>query len=581
MSDYNRKLDECIENLFGKHGLTTKSVLNSVGKILRETCEGKKFAIWGSGDHTVQLHKIFSLEMSSAEFILDNDKNMCGKRFLGFDVKYPEKSDIEKLDVIFISSYSCADVIEEQIRAMNVNVETVHIYKKLREIGIKLKAAFYSDTSVYIDLYNLYEKFEKSNNSDVLEEMILLYLQIRDFNNAKYYIKIYIKNDLKKCESMKKLLVAINNIEKEVEEEIRRIKSNNIFIFYWDAIRAKDVFENENENKMIYVNELLKESTYFTNLYSPSITTYESVPSILTGKKPFDNSIKEKITVEDNECEFIKEAERLGYKIKIYSNHWNIIDGKQIEYFDGNYATLTIWNAICDLLKNTTNNNIYILYFWQETHPPHLCGKHMNKPVPHLAPFSGNLSENQEQSLYTKQYNECLKYADEVMKYYFDILGKDMLKIIFSDHGQVVEQAMDDLNTIGTLAGWHQDRVHVPLIINGSYIKEKSFNGLNSLVNFNQIMKCILKQQQIDIKSAEFIEYDFSKMENDIIIKKYLEAGLEDYLYGFRAFVNGKYKCIKTGNNKLKFYDIKDNEIINEEKILNLKELFKEKIDEN
>lgn len=578
MSDYNRMLNEYIENLFGKQELTTQSVLNIVGKILRETCEGKKFAIWGSGDHTIQLHKNFSLEMSGAEFILDNNKNMDGKKFLGFDVKYPEKLDIEKLDVIFISSYSCADAIEEQIRDMNVDVEIVHIYKKLNEIGIKLKSAFYSDTSIYLELYNLYEKFQKSNDSNTLEEIILLYLQIRDFNNVRYYINIYIRNSFEKCAIMKRLLDAINNIEELILKEIKNIKLNNIFIFYWDALRAKDVYGQE--TKMKYVNEILNDSTYFTNLYSPSITTYESVPSILTGKNPFDISIKDRITVDENECDFINEAEKLGYKIKIYSNHWNIIDGKQIEYFDGNYATLTIWNSICNLLNNKDKSNIYILYFWQETHPPHLCGKHSCKPIAHLAPFSGNLDEKQEQCLYTEQYNECLRYADEVMKYYFNILGNNMVKIIFSDHGQVVEQAMNRLDTIGTLAGWNDDRVHVPLIINGSYIQEKEIHGLNSLINFNEVMKCILKEKQIEIKTEEFVEFDFSKMENNIIIKKYLEAGLEDYLYGFKAFIKGKYKCIKTGNNKLKFYDIKDEEIVDKEKILYLKKLFSEKIEE-
>lgn len=573
MRDYDEYLNKCVEETFDEEAMSGKSVLHEVGKILRETCENKKFAIWGSGDHTIQLHKYFSLEMKDAQFIIDNDKSKDGKTLLEFNIRYPEVDELKKLDVIFISSFSCAETIEKQIEEMNIDVEVVNIYKKLSERGIKLKAAFYSDTSVYMELYNLKKLFKDNKQEEVLQKIILNYLGIRDINNAKKYIKIYLENNYSKHDKVKKLLEELEIIEAEIKNKVEEKAENNIFIFYWDALRYKDVFSNNNNMK--YVNTLLDRSTYFTNLYSPSITTYESVPTILTGLDPEDSEIRDGITVRDDQCAFVKKAQEQGYKIKIYSNHWNIIDGEKIEYFDGSYATLTIWNAICNMINSQESKNIYILYFWQETHPPHLCGNHEKLPVAHLAPFSGNESELQSQEEYNNQYSECLSYADEVTEYYYNILGDNTLKILFSDHGQIIEQATYELKDIKTLAGWHDDRVHVPLIITGGHINKKRIDGLNTLMNFNKIMNLILDKQQIGVDSENKVYFKFSKMQNSIIIENYLEAGLEDYLYGFTVYITDLYKCVVTGNNKIRYFNKNtDKEIFDTEEIKKIRPLF-------
>ena len=573
MKDYNKYLDKCIEKAFGEKLLSGKNILHEVGKILRETCENKKFAIWGSGDHTTQLYKYFSIEMKDAKFIIDNNKSKDGKTLLKFNIKYPRIDELKKLDTIFISSFSSAKTIENQIKDMNIDVEVVNIYKRLGDKGINLKAPFYYDTSVYMELYNLNKLFKENKQEDTLKKIILNYLGIRDINNAKKYIKVYLENNYSRNNEIRKLLNEIENIEAEIKSKIDNVAKNNIFIFYWDALRYKDVFSKQ--TKMKYVNSILDKSTYFTNLYSPSITTYESVPTILTGLDPDSSQIRDNTTVKDDQCAFIKKAQEQGYKIKIYSGYWNIIDGEKIEYFDGNYATLTIWNAICNMISSQENKNIYILYFWQETHPPHLCGNHEKLPIAHLTPFSGDELYPQSQDEYNNQYSECLSYVDKVTEYYYNILGDKTLKILFSDHGQIIEKATYELKDIKTLAGWHDDRVHVPLVITGGHINRKKIDGLNTLMNFNKIMNLILEKQQIVIDSENKVYFKFSKMQNNIIIKNYLKAGLEDYLYGFTVYITDKYKCVVTGNDKIRYFNkVNDEEIFDKEIIGKIKSLF-------
>lgn len=577
MNKYDKYLNEIIEEIFDEKQYLEKNIFNEVGKILKETCIGKKFAIWGSGDHTTQLYKYFSSEIKDAEFILDNDKSKEGKKFLKFDIRYPDVEKIKLIDVILISSFSCVEQIEEQIKKMDVEVEVINIYDKLEKKGVKLQAAFYSDASIYTDIYKLKKAFNEKKQENILKDIILNYLKIRDINNAKKYINIYINNNYDKYNKMIELLRRLEYIENDIIDRINEKAKDNIFIFYWDALRYKDVHSKNTQMK--YINSILNQSTYFTNTYSPSIFTYDSVQTILTGLDKNNAEIKDKKIVSDEHCEFIKEAQSKGYKIKIYTNYWDIIEGEKIEHFNSDYATLTIWNAVCNMAASSDSKNIYILYFWQETHPPHFCGNHEKIPFEHSTPFSGSKCTMQSQEDYNNQYNECLRYIDEVMEYYYSILGENTLKILFSDHGQIIEQATYELKDIGTLAGWHDDRVHIPLVITGGHISKKRIDGLFSMSKFNEIMKLILDKKQISLDIEDKIYFRFSKMYNAIMVNNYKKAKMEDYVHGFIVYMNDKYKCVITGNNKIRyFYKSNDNEIFDKKEIENIKSLFEEEI---
>lgn len=111
------------------------------------------------------------------------------------------------------------------------------------------------------------------------------------------------------------------------------------------------------------------------------------------------------------------------------------------------------------------------MYFLQETHPPHFCGYHSTKPIGHNTPFTCNDYVNQSQDEFNIQYIDCLNYVDQQLKYYFNIMNDNTTKIIFSDYGQIVEDAISKLDTIGTLAAWHDERFNIPLILHGSKVK--------------------------------------------------------------------------------------------------------------
>ena len=581
MTVYDIKLDNIIHKYFGKNkNLNIENPINLVGKIINYNCIDNTFAIWGGGEHTENLHKYFSAELKNAKFIIDNNKDLSGKEILGYKVISPEELKNYQIDVILISSYSGALSIKKQIKSLNIKCKVIDFYEELKKIGVNLEGAFYGNPSIYMDLYDLRKKYEESNKleekENYINKIIYYYLSIRDFDNSKKFINEYISKGFNKANDFKILLEEIDSLIQDLKDKISKRNGNDILFMFFDSLRACDVYNNK-EN-MIYLNEVLKESLYFTKAYSPSIFTYESMPSVLIESMPFKNSLYKRKTVTQEECPFIKNALNNKFKVKIYAlNHWKIIEGEDIEYGEeSNYASLTFWNGLCDLAESTEKDTLYILYFFQETHPPHICGYHSIKPISHITPFTCNDNVEQSKFEYITQYKDSLKYIDDQMKFYFNIMSSKSTKIIFSDHGQIIEQAVQPLSTIKTLAGWHTSRYHIPLIISGGNIIPKRNDKLYSTTNINEIINGII-DGNFNITNKEIVEVNFSKINNGVIVDKYKDVGYEDYLYGFKVFLSEDYKLVITGNGKIKVYLNSDefNEVIDNKEREDIVEYFK------
>lgn len=532
-------------------------IITTIGKCIEENNK-KNFAIWGAGEHTENLYKYFSVELKDCMFIIDNNENLNKKKFLGFNVVHSKQICNCDIDTIFISSHNGRIDIKNNINKLLPCCKAIDFYEILQEhYDINLGQPFYLQEDTYKKIFNLINNYDKSTvisvKEKILKEIIYMYISIADFINAQKFIKKYIYNNYYEKNNMKNLLEDLCGLLHVLNKKLKEKLGNNILLFFLDSLRAKDVYDIKSPMK--YLNNILKQSQYFTNAFSPSIFTYESVPSIFSGKLPFFNESYKRKVVQESEVRFIQEAIKKDYTIKIYSpDYWKIINGPNIRY--GNYSPImskNIWNALCDLISDDNKNVIFLLYFLQETHPPHICGYHTVEPVGHNTPFTCNDIVNQSQEKFNIQYNDCLKYVDNQLEFYFDIMGEDITKILFSDHGQIIENAMDKLENIKTLAGWHDDRFNIPLILNGSKIKPLKYDNIFSMINFNDLIISLINNSKYDI-NKNYIEVNFSKICNDTIKQKYTKVGYDDYLYGFRVLRDDKYKLVITGNGKYKVY---------------------------
>jgi len=559
VNNFDERLDNILKKYFlVKNTFEDLDVIGLIGKIINTNIKDN-FAIWGAGVHTEVLFKYFSFEFRKCMFIIDNDRELLNKKVLGFKVISPKEIvNYNNIDTIFISSYGGREDIKQEITQLLPKCKAIDFYEILEyQNNVKLNGPFYLMENMYTYLFQLNEMYDNEQKikgkQHILEKMIYSYLSIRDLYNAKRFINLYIKNNYGEKEKFMKLSRELENLLCDISLRIMKRKGEDIVLFFLDSLRAKDIYRENSPMK--FLNHLLNKSIYFVNAFSPSIVTYESVPAIFSGKLPFYNELYKRKEVEQEEVAFIQKAIQKGYSIEIYSpDYWPIIVGNKIRHSEYEpIISKNIWNALCNLADSKKEKTMYLLYSLQETHPPHMCGYHTAKPASHSTPFTCNDAIIQEQQQFNIQYEDCLKYVDKQLESYFNIMGDDITKIIFSDHGQIIENAVSNLKDIGTLAGWHDDRYHIPLIVSGNKVKYSKCNDIFSMINFNNLIISLMDNKKY-INNQKYIEVNFSPICNDIIKQKYVKDGYDDYLYGFRVIRDAKYKLIITGKGKYKVY---------------------------
>lgn len=570
MNRYEEKLQLLLQEEFNTVKSTTNPI-NLIGKIIAQRCTNKKFAIWGAGEHTLQLHKYFSVEIKDVLAIVDNDKLLQGSKVFGVKIISPKELINREIETILISSYSGAKAIEKNIKELNKvfnkKYEIINLYEILESQGVTLNGMFYANPSIYTEIYNTIEKYKwvekREEKENTLEKIIYLYLEIRDFKNALNYLDLYIKNNFTKKNQLDKLQKNIIKLIESIKKQLQTRQNKDISLLFFDSLRAKDLFETNSPLK--HISNMLETSICFTLAYSTSIFTYEAITSMFTCGLPFEEKLYMNRNLKKDQVKFITNAISKGYKINIYTMpQWDIIQGEGIEQHESNYISKMLWELACEMCEEK-RNTLNILYIWQETHPPHMGGKHSIMPKAHVTPFTCNEVIEQTQQEYTKQYEEALVYVDEQTGFYLDLLPQTGYKVIFSDHGQIIEQALVDMKEIGTLAGWHTQRYHVPFIITGGNIKKRLITKLYSMQDFGNVINNLVGGKVAFTDSA-YAEVQFPAIHNAVIIDKYKQNGLEDFLYGFRVLIDETYKLVQTGNNKIFIYNLLDEEKeINEE----------------
>jgi hypothetical protein len=558
--DYNLRFEKLFYKYFEENKLTTDFayIINIVGEMINQYCLGKRFCIWGAGEHTDRLYNYFSNEIKDALYIVDNNKKLQGSKVLGFQVIASDNISSYPIDVILISSYAGAYKIEEQILSMGIEVEIVNIYRLLNDKGLDLQGAFYDNPGLYIQVYNKIKEYEtekvRYTRDEILQEIIQLYLSIRDILNAKKYIQEYIENQYSRMLLFKDLYEEIDVIINDLTEVLKVRNNDDIMLLLYDSIRAKDIYNN---NNMKFFNYLKDTGTWFEKAFSPSIFTYESIPCILSGDAYFNGRV-----VNAKDSPFIKQAIEKGYSIKIYAiGQWPMFEGEGIKHGEeSKYISLTFWNALCDIAKLGEEKILAVLYFWQESHPPHICGVHSVRPQSHNTPFTSNDIIKQTWEEYTTQYKESLRYIDIQTEFYLSIVSDNTIKVLFADHGQVIEEALEPLESMDTKLGWHSDRFHVPLIIHGKGIENICKREMITLADFPKIVVDIINKDRIKKNARNYIEIKFNPIYNNIMIENYGKCGKLDYLHGFKIYCNDHYKIVMTGTQKIKIYDWQEEE---------------------
>ena len=523
----------------------------------------KNCAIWGAGQHTDNLMKYFSMDFKKVNFIIENNLELAKEKFKAFKAITPEEINSNNIDCIIISSYASRKEITKSIERFNKNIKIIDIYESLQEKNINLNLPFYILSDGYIKINEYLQKLkeckENIEKAFILENLLLEYINLRDFKNIFKIIECYKKLKIVDNDKFDNLFNDLEEMLIDLKEALK-MKKDNILLLYIDALRYKDV---NNLGNMKYLKELSENNVKFTNAFSTSITTYESMVSCLSGQMPYYNNNHKREFIEEEESRFINKALNNNYNINFYIlGSDRFINSNNINYKDGGtYCSKTLWNYLCDL-TSSNNKNISMLYFLQESHTPHMGGNYIENFEIHKTPFTcGDCQFKQSEEQYINQYRKSLQYLDEQLEFYLSFLNEENDTVIFSDHGQLIEGATKKLNDLDTILGWHDDRFKVNLIIKSNKFKKQKVKKLFSLININDLL-CGIIDGKLNIKYEKYIEMQFSSIRNKIIRGKFKSEKKDDYIDGFKVYRDKNYKLVITGLKKIRAFKLcKDKEI--------------------
>ena len=547
-------------------GLKSEKGYNNINFYIRKILTGfmrshKRVAIYCYGEHTQMLMADFVAEVRGVVCIIDNGD--VGKES---NFKIIKDTDIEKydLDGIIISSFKYKDEIKRGIHDHHKSVIALDLYEELRKHGISLEHEFYfaGPYQVYSRINKLNGRIAENKTIDLFRTLLVEYVSIKDFRLAgDLSDKIYaITND----DGDKEIYELIEELYEAQIYQMAHIGKNNILLLCLDGMRREDFFLGG----MRKTYELLRDTTHsFTNAYSYSTMTYESLVPVFEENSDQRTEYYLREEVEANNCRFVKKALDEGRHVAIYGDGNHYIHDGRIKY-SGNSQTVAekLWDFIID--TDGVDNGIFYLHELYESHysfvNPYTREKLVSQGSAMLFDFlpqnSGKLRTD-----YKSQQQDALRYLDDTLAPFIEVLPCNM--VLFADHGNLMLDAntrIEDISVPQLSAG--EEWIRIPLLIRYSDREAEENNDLISLTSMNDLMLSVMSGLKYQHESPEYIKIGRSAIYNQQFKELYrlLDKGYNGEAFEGFIFNNG-YKLIVYSDGKKELYKSSDDVLINNE----------------
>lgn len=552
-----------------------------IRKLINDFCgRHKKVAIWCNGVHTRMLVADYINELRNINVIIDSKQ--AGTKDSGYKIISREDILSNGIDGIIISSYIYRNEIKEDIKNNFQSIDYLDIYEGLEQRNINLQTSYYKACHPY-GLYEkmskykqvLYNEGNKKDHKENYANLINLNILIKDFKNAEKYILEYrnISGDISAFEIVLKKIREVYIIEVEA---LKQLDSNNVIMLCIDGLRRKDFYSS----KLYKVNNYVKNNfIYFTNAYSVSTSTYESLIPAYSENTDMRTEYYKNNIIRESECAFIKEALKQGRSIYFYTDSDRYIDSnKIIKNKSFQTASEKIWSLCVDSIgKKNVLFYIHILYESHFSYPsPYADGEIIADGSNILFDFLENKG-GKLRCNYIGQQNQALKYLDDLL---YPFLKNINCKIIvYADHGNILIDNDERPENINELKySCHEDLIQIPIAIKNHNNCGEKHEELISLISLNSMIIQLLKDEEIGNYGRNYIKIQRSSIYNKDFRYLYKKFNKEQELLAFEAFIfsNG-YKICVYEDGKMKLYK-DDNRIFDENLLIKYRQIVADDI---
>ncbi len=521
---------------------------DAVYRVIRESLE--KFiseckipAIWCHGQHTRMLMSDFMFEMKPVKYIIDSRYQQMGSS--GFHVIGEEQVAECGIDGIIISSYKYREEIKASLKRDHPFLKYLDFYEELENEGMTLDDGYYTYQHPYIR-YKKINSIKRSLGSrcrkeKLYQELVNEYVNIRDFGSATEYAETLFR--LYGDKTYLELKNDLEDLYRLEQDTLAGISPDNVLMLCIDGLRRRDVLEGCMPNLKKY---LLKNTMFYTNAYSVSTSTYESLVPAYGEYRNLGTRYYESNCVPESDCRFIKEAIGQERNIFFYTDSARYVESEKVRVKEQcQTATEKIWNFITDAAAE--KNGLFYLHILYESHYSYpnpdteseLVASGSNIMFDYLEKNGGWIRTD-----YDLQHADALRYLDRVLAPFLERLPCRM--VLYADHGNILIPRETSLEDIGEAEfSYHEELIQVPLAIKSPEVNVNSSDSLMSLFSLNEMICSLLKKQSFTEVENCFVKIQRSAIYNPDFQFLYRKAGKGQELMAFEAFVfRDNYKLV-------------------------------------
>lgn len=556
--NYNERLEQVLKtyNCVATGLVDSAKIHDFVISLFQTRVTNKKIAIWGVGrnntinSHAAILIKKYILEINGLSYLIDGCVELQGDTFMGYPIIAPHEIEEKGIDLVIIGSRASRKSIVENLKEVAPYCEYIDIYEELKQNGMEISYNFYQDGNLYTELYQTriyYETSSEEKKAYYLKKLIALYLKIRDFYYAEYYLKEYERQHFLDFEKLHAMWGEIKSLLSEVKARNQRRKGD-VSVFFIDSLRAMDVYQKETDTLTFSIlGEYLKEGAVFEHAYSTGATTYESMLSIVKQKLPYEENVyADGFMFDFEEFPLLPEVKKSGRAITFYTaqDYYILNPSKEHKRKEYLYMPEKLWQAACDMAESNQPTFNFVYCTW-ELHFPLVCGYHRKKPE--IRGFF-DVGVEDMSSFIVEQLEDCLHYVDLQFSYYKAFFSPDMMSIFFGDHSQVIYEEKQ-LPYFAYCKDVERS-IHVAFAICHKDIKPEVIAKPISMIDFNPIVLHAIQNKEIKLPERNVLRYQYYNVHNKKLHQIGIEKALEDYLAGVQGFLCEEGLILLTATGK-------------------------------
>lgn len=524
INKYNKILDQ----------FDTKDLAFSFGYAIKDKIQGiidsipksATIAIRGGGMHTKKLLEM--IDFSDKNIFAIFDKNKIDDQICGYPVFSASELPHKQVDYVIVSSYIFHKEIAAEVNRLKTNI--IDFYSDNDADDFSLTAPFYdffpTEGVLTHTVMNYFYLRHTSSPSDTAK----LYDAMQVAVEMKDFVTFY--NIVNHCDQKNDFVITIkamvDDLLSAMKDEVQKRQQTDIILFLTDAVGYKML------PLMPYLSSISHDGYYFSNSYTSTAFTYQTLRAILRGVLPIDDFDKTEASANESNSLIIQYCLNHNYNFRYIGGEYSGISPKFSEENYGCYpCNLTWWNSMMELL-DSDNPVFFIVHFWTETHPP------MNSPM-----LKERLSDL-ELSLDSYQVKTSYLYMDNCLEMYNKVLGKKT-QIYLSDHGDHLD--------VGDLF-WTDRKLHTYCFVIGEKIEQKTFDGMFLYLDFHKLLSHLIEPDKHSIEDifSDIVTFQDVDIYGSDLIKWLTEHDQLNKVFSYRGARNAKYKYVINSLGKEWFY---------------------------